>query len=174
MKAHRFEDTLKIGEAGFNEVEGILKRLPNHYVALDRQLDKEFMKKDIDFIWIYEDEGIRYKTCELKTDTKGHRTGNMFIEVLTNVARNKEGNYYYTECELFMYYFIESKELYIIPMDDLRQYVDSNKDSFKVAYSKSMVSDSITKKAKGLLVPTKDLKKALRGKYKYIRDNGQN
>lgn len=168
MRAYDFKDTVKIGNKGFNEVESILKTLPYHYVALDRQLNKEYMKKDIDFIWIYENKGIQKKTCELKNDTQGHKTRNLFIELVTCMELNNKGNYYYTECELFMYYFIHSKELLIIPMDLLRKYIESNMNRFKVAYSKSKLSNTKTKTAKGILVPIVDLMTVLKGKYKYI------
>lgn len=90
-----------------------------------------FRTKDIDLIW---NKKIDHRTIplkiEIKTD-KYHKTGNYFFETISNNNSNSAGCFMYTEADFIFYYFIDIKELHILPMPEARDWFLANIDRFK-------------------------------------------
>ncbi len=78
----------------------------------------EYQAKDVDFIW--ETQKAVYQV-ELKVD-RLHQTGNFFFETLSNSERDTPGCFLYTRADLFFYYFVTVRELYILPMPATRDW----------------------------------------------------
>ncbi|MDY0105366.1 MAG: hypothetical protein RBS27_01730 [Giesbergeria sp.] len=83
--------------------------------------DIAYRKKDIDLLWHRKIDGIT-KVCsiEVKVDTY-FRTGNYFLETISNVEKNTPGCFLYSEADYFFYYFLEA-ELHVMHLEKIRNW----------------------------------------------------
>jgi hypothetical protein len=63
-------------------------------------------------------DGKEY-TVELKVEVK-NPYGNLFLETWSNKKRMNPGWFYKSHADLLLYVFLESKEVYLVSMNDLR------------------------------------------------------
>ena len=93
--------------------------------------DPYYQKKDIDFL-VYQKTGEIIKV-DVKYDTLIDKTGNVFIELISNDKKKTPGNFIYSEADLFLYVFAKSKRVLIIPLKEAREYIYKNLKKFKSA-----------------------------------------
>lgn len=86
--------------------------------VLDVREDGYFKDKDIDFLVLKPDNQI--SKVEVKTDSKGHRTGNLAFETKTN---GNIGCLMKSEADWIYYYLEASGESYMVDLRKLRQYI---------------------------------------------------
>lgn len=82
--------------------------------------EPEYWAQDIDFIAQY--KGVT-KKIEVKYDTYIGRTGNLFLEYITDVENKKPGWFTYTKADELYYIDAQSRIIYVINIDQLRDYV---------------------------------------------------
>lgn len=152
---YSFGRGLTVGEKGYQEVEQILKSLPMTHDVVDLQDDKEYQKKDVDFIWKINNNGkIGDVLCELKTDMWTHKTGNLFLETDSCLEKGTKGCFIYSACDWFLYYIYETKELVMLPMKRFREWVLSNEHRWATRLAKSSEGVmGLTYHSRGFLVP---------------------
>lgn len=161
-QGYYFKDMLDIGYQGFEEVQDMLNRMNITVGIDDLQEDKYYQEKDIDFLWKYINNGLQQKYCELKTDTIAHKTGNIFIELVSNTRKNTKGNFLYTQCDLFMYYLINSKKLFIFDMNKLKTYVGKNINNFAIKKTQSNITENMSYNTLGITIPIRILTNELK------------
>ncbi len=126
-----------IGSKGVKDIIVYLKSLSETFNVINVENIAGFREKDIDLIW---NRKTGYKTIpvkiEVKTD-KYHNTGNYFFETISNNNKNTLGCFMYTEADFIYYYFIDTKELHILPMPETRNWFLSNINRFKEVNVKS-------------------------------------
>ena len=81
----------------------------------------------IDFV-VETSDGSSF-TVELKTDT--YTSGNIFFETMSNVEHNVKGCMYKSKADFLLYYFTETRELYMLRLPEYRQWFEDNKPHFK-------------------------------------------
>ncbi|NMA74530.1 MAG: hypothetical protein GX963_10305 [Bacteroidales bacterium] len=91
--------------------------------------DPYYQKKDIDFL-VYQKTGKTMKV-DVKYDTLIDKTGNVFIELISNDKKKTPGNFIYSKADLFLYVFAKSKRVLIIPLKEAREYIYKNLKKFK-------------------------------------------
>lgn len=118
--------TAKIG------TEQITKFLRNQKSTIDIlnvENDLSYQKKDIDLLWIHRTNvGEVTTSIEIKVDNY-YRTGNYFFETLSNVEKNTDGCFMYSEAKYLYYYFL-NVELHIFKLDEARKWFIQNKNRF--------------------------------------------
>jgi hypothetical protein len=77
-----------------------------------------YQRIDVDLLWKTRRGSYR---VEIKGD-RWHRTGNFFLETLSNQEKGTPGCFLYTQADLLFYYFIEPRLLYILPMPATREW----------------------------------------------------
>ncbi len=92
------------------------------WTVTDVTLDQEYWKKDIDLI--IEREGEK-RTVEIKCDNNINRTGNIFVETMTNIARGTLGWFKITEAEYLAIHDSKTDEVYTLRMRDLIEYLNT-------------------------------------------------
>lgn len=126
---NKFQQDLKTGNIGEEIILEFLKENKATKSVLDVRNDKFFQDIDTDFIQETLQNEI-YK-IEVKTDTLAHKTGNLAYEHTSNKYGNTIGCFEKTRADYIFYYLTETKELYILHTESLRNYVLLNKNRFR-------------------------------------------
>jgi hypothetical protein len=130
MKSYSFKKTEKIGDNSVQICINYLKSLNKTIEVKDVQNDSFFRDKDIDVVWVYNNNN---QSKEIWIEVKGDRlfsTGNYFLETISNKTKQTPGCFLYTESHYFFYYFIDSKELHIMETKPIREWFLNNIDQF--------------------------------------------
>ncbi len=128
---YNMSETDAIGKKGSQDIETYLKKLPETVEVINVEDDVYYRNKDIDLIWKRNiGSQIIGTKIEVKTDRYA-RSGNYFLETISNESKNTSGCFLYTEADFVYYYFIETKELHILPMPESRDWFILNMERFK-------------------------------------------
>lgn len=134
-KNSNFYKADKIAKQASDEITTWLKTFEETVTVHNVEDFKTFQEKDIDLVWlsILKEKGPKYcvaTTIEIKADTY-YRTGNYFFETISNTKKNNPGCFLVTESDFLYYYFIEQKELHVIPTKAAQEWFLANKSKFK-------------------------------------------
>lgn len=160
---YTFEEQSAIANIAAADIEGYLRSLKETISVINVELDRSYQKKDIDLIWKYEKNGaIHTKHVEIKGDT-WYKTGNIFVETISNMTKNTPGCFLYTESDYIFYYFIDTGELNIIHMENFHNWWKLNEERFTPKYLRTRVRKNEDKfyRSMGRVVPKKVLKQEL-------------
>lgn len=159
---HDFNKSINTGDYGEQIIKSYFKTNPNIVDVIDVSKDKKYQDKDIDFIVkLKSGEDI---TIELKTDT--YDTGNIFYEAISNKEYNVLGCMIKSKAKCLFYYFIKTKELYIIDFKAYKKWVNENNKRFKkkeiknINRYRNMITHSV-----GLLIPKKVFEREMVGHF---------
>lgn len=123
----------------------------NGWTVQDVTGDPEYWRKDIDFIASSASQSL---TIEVKWDSRIHKTGNMFIETITDLDQSKCGWFSYCEAD-YIYYGDSVQQLfYVFKTDDLRKFVSSHMMEERKAPDYNY-KGILKKVSQGMLVPIK-------------------
>ncbi len=140
--------------SNFREGETLAKQclVKNGFTVIDRSDQPEYWAKDIDIT--AEKKGFSAQ-IEVKWDNWIHKSGAMFLELLTNIQENKQGWANYTEADYIFYGDAKNKIFYVFRADDMRKYLREYKDdySLKIAKDYNSYDGSIKKESLGAIVP---------------------
>jgi hypothetical protein len=162
------DKTLEVSKIASKAVEEYLKNLKETVSVINVEDDKRFQKQDVDLLWVYILNNKEYfKKIEVKGDRYSH-TGNFFIETMSNIERNNPGCFMYTEADFIYYYFIDTKEVNIIPVKRWREWFISNKERFTRKKLSTAVGNGARYTSEGRLVPKVLMRKEVGIKYKKI------
>ena len=101
------------------------------YKVLDVSKNPDYFDKDIDFIVFSPATGLT-KSFEIKTDTKIHKTGNLYLE-LSNIHSkqwNGEGWWKHCEADYLVYIDAARRKFYIIPLLELKERVEQSPKTY--------------------------------------------
>ena len=118
FKIEKFISDLRDGSYGEHVVWNLLIKQPNVKSIVDVRDDKNFQKKDIDFL--VEDINRQFTPVEVKTDFKTQDTGNIVYELSCNGGM---GCFEKSDAKVFMYYVPATKTVYEIDAVALRTYL---------------------------------------------------
>lgn len=162
------KETLTVAKVASKEIEHFLRNKKETIEVINVEDDDIYRKKDIDLIWKYKiDNKIYERTIEIKGDRYSH-TGNFFIETKSNIEKGTPGCFLYTEADMIFYYFIDTKELNIIPMKSAKKWFVKNMHRFKEKFLSTKVYGDIYYTSSGRLVPKKIMHNEVLGMKKKI------
>lgn len=110
-----------------------------------------YWKKDIDLI--VDDT----ETVEVKWDALLADTGNLFIELYSDVYKRKEGWFKFCEASHLAYGDAKNKMFYIFDFAQLKAHIEAHKAEYKKATAADYSKDGIKKWSEGYLVPVETL-----------------
>ena len=113
-----FEKDLKIGEIGEKECFWHLLNSKKTKQVIDVRYDPFFQALDVDFLQL--DNNNHVNKIEVKTDRKGHETGNLFYETETTT---NEGCLKRSQADYVYYYLPETKETWVILLPKLKYWL---------------------------------------------------
>lgn len=139
---------------GEQEVKDYLRA--NGYTVADVSDLPEFWKIDVDLLAYKESLEDEVK-IEVKNDKVISRTGNLFIELFTDVAKGRAGWFKITQADYIYYRDRENQTVYILPFEQLNQFVSDNEKNLKVVCAPDYRRDGqISKYSSGYVIPIRD------------------
>lgn len=142
-------DACDVAKVATGDITCWLNSLPYIKDVVNVEDDTDYQKKDIDLL--LHTTSDRIIPVEIKGD-RYSETGNFFFETISNVGKDTLGCFLYTEAEFLFYYFVCTKELYTIPMKEVRQWFYENMDSFIISTTSTLVGGGFYT-TRGRLVP---------------------
>ena len=118
--SYSMSEGINVAQQAKRDILRYLHFLEETVEVIDVEESPEYQKIDVDLIWKRNaDPSIITEQLEIKGD-RYYRTGNFFFETISNQSRNTPGCFMYTEADYLFYYFVEVKELHILPMPQTR------------------------------------------------------
>lgn len=113
-----FEKDLKTGEIGEKECYWQLVNSKKTKQVIDVRYDPFFQALDVDFLQL--DNNNHVNKIEVKTDTIGHRTGNLFYET---ESTGNEGCLKRSQADYVYYYLPETGETWVVLLPRLKTWL---------------------------------------------------
>lgn len=157
LKTYGFNSANAVAKQGALEVTSFLYSLKSTIKVENVEEDAAYQGKDIDLIWYYRSKvsgEVEKKTIEIKAD-RHHYTGNYFFETISNAQKDTPGCFMYTEADVIFYYYIEEKELHMLPTLATRNWFIANRQKFKEAMTSTSGNKGMMYTSKGSKVPRK-------------------
>ena len=162
-KKYSMKNTENIAKRAASDIEDYL-RAKKETVSVENVEDNpDYRKKDIDLIWKYSKNGIiKEIAIEIKGD-RYYRTGNYFFETISNEGKGTPGCFLYTEANCIFYYFLDEKELHILPMPRTKKWFLEKINEFKERKTSTPVGNGEFYVTVGRLVPRRRVKEEVKG-----------
>ncbi|MHC0068050.1 hypothetical protein ACWATR_35050 [Nostoc sp. UIC 10890] len=116
--AYSMDDAVQVANQAATDIEAWLWSKPEPISVNNVESDPNYQHKDIDLIWTTQ-------TGEILIEIKGDRwnkTRNLFFETHSNLERGTPGCFMYTEADWLFYYFVNTRQLYRLPMSKTREW----------------------------------------------------
>lgn len=153
MNTYDFKDSILVGEEGERIITSYLQGLTNISAIKDVRDMDDFRDMDIDLVLkTIEGEII---SIEIKTDT--YDTGNLFYEYLSCIETGILGCMEKTQADYIFYYFTKTKELYILPVPQFREWVHKKTYNFQTKKLFNNRHDLSKYTSAGYLIPKRYL-----------------
>lgn len=140
VNGYTFDESNYVGEIASRAVRKYISSIRETTYLKNVESDKAYQKKDIDYVWKFVMNGEeRVRKIEVKGDTYSH-TGNIFLETVSNVGKGTPGCFLYSEADYFYYYFIDTRELNIIPLKQTRNWFEKNKHKYREVETSTIIT----------------------------------
>lgn len=146
----------KVAEEAATAVEALLRKQAKTLAVRNVENDPLYRTKDIDILWdVQLDDGsTKTVSIEVKGD-RWYHTGNYFFETISNEGKETPGCFMYTEADYVYYYFVEEREVHILPMPATREWFKERLENFRERKTSTPVGSGDTYITVGRLVPRK-------------------
>lgn len=118
--------------------------------------DSAYWYRDIDLIVA---KNGTTQTIECKYDTLLYRTGNIFVETITDIDKHKPGWFQFITAEKLFVLDAVQNIAYIFAVDDLRRFIENHPELKERKAPDYNGRHEIRKVSQGLLVPIRQLQK---------------
>jgi hypothetical protein len=134
----------------------------------DVQADPRFQHRGVDLLW--QRPSLPVAGIEVKGDRQG-RTGNYFLELVSNLEKDTPGCFLYSESDLLVYVFLERRELHLLPLRAAREWFLPRAKAFPVRSTRTRLGkESYT--TLGALVPVMQLLREVPGALRIKESEG--
>lgn len=163
VKKYTMNEATAVAKIAARDIEEYLRKNPKTLKVENVEDIREYREKDIDLIWTWINDGVqKVTTIEIKGD-RYYRTGNYFLETISNKEKNTPGCILYTEADLVFYYFVFEKELHILPMPRTRDWFLNNINRFVEKETTTPVGNNVFYTTVGRLVKRDYLQNNIKG-----------
>lgn len=146
----------KVADEAAAAVEALLRKQARTLAVRNVENDPFYRTKDIDILWeVQLDDGsTKTVSIEVKGD-RWYQTGNYFFETISNEGKGTPGCFMYTEADYVYYYFVEEREVHILPMPATREWFKERLENFRERKTSTPVGSGEAYITVGRLVPRK-------------------
>lgn len=131
MNHYTMTETLSVAARASNDVTTWLQKQPQHIGVLNVESDPAWQKKDVDLVWKLTVSGQPHQaTIEVKGD-RNWKTGNLFLETVSNATKQTEGCILYTAANWIAYYFVDPCSGLFMPVKPLRDWFMKRVEQFR-------------------------------------------
>ncbi|BAY97573.1 hypothetical protein NIES37_15150 [Tolypothrix tenuis PCC 7101] len=115
---YTMHDALEVAKLATADIEAWLRSQLETIDIVNVEDDPQFQCRDIDLIWkTHNGETL----IEIKGD-RWNKTRNLFFETHSNLEKGTPGCFLYTEADWLFYYFVNTRQLYKLPMPKTREW----------------------------------------------------
>jgi hypothetical protein len=122
----------------------------------DVQQDPRFQHRGVDLLW--DRPGKEPLGVEVKGDRNARR-GNYFLELVSNLEKDTPGCFLYSEADLLLYVFLETREVHQLPLPRLREWFLPRSSEFELKHTRTRTG-KVAYTTVGAIVPVKQVLKA--------------
>ena len=126
-RTYSMRDTASVAAQAARDITRWLESDPRTLAVRNVEADPAYQRRDIDLIW-------QTKGGALAIEVKGDRydqTGNFFFETVSNREAGTPGCFLYTEADFVYYYFVRSRQLFLLPMPATRDWFQARLAGFR-------------------------------------------
>ncbi len=158
------EGASKVADEAAAAIETLLWRQSKTHNVRNVESNRTYRTKDIDILWEVKlgDGHTKTVSIEVKGD-RWYKTGNYFFETTSNEGKNTPGCFMYTEADFVYYYFVEEKELHILPMPLTREWFLLHQSEFREKRTSTPIGNGNSYVTVGRLVPRERVMKEVEG-----------
>lgn len=140
--------------SGEQEVKDYLRA--NGYTVADVSDIAFYQRIDVDIL-AYKDNLNDEVKIEVKNDGMISNTGNLFIELITDLDKSRLGWFNITGADYIYYRDRVNKQVYILPLNNLKDFIESHKSNLELRCANDYRKDgTISKVSSGYLIPIRD------------------
>ena len=171
MKTHSMREASAVGESAVAAVNHFLHSWPQTVAVHSVEADPAYQTHDVDLLWtVLEGHGrLRTISIEVKGD-RYHKSGNFFLETVSNTRKNTPGCIIYSKAKWLFYYFVGNRELYCLPLAALQPWFYLHMDRFPLQETRTPTARGGTYTTQGRLVPIQIVLEEVAGIQKYVRE----
>ncbi len=127
--SYSMQEAMATTDLGTKHIVHYLGRRADTKKIENVEADVDYQKKDIDLLWHRTVHGVeKICTVEVKVDNY-FRTGNYFLETISNVEKGTPGCFLYSQAHYLFYYFLEV-ELHIMQLAAVRAWFQPRMNNF--------------------------------------------
>lgn len=150
---YEMRETEEVSRRGIRDIEQYLHQFAATVEVTNVENCPGYRKKDIDIIWKNTLHGNTADTyIEVKVD-RYEKSGNYFLETISNDVRQTPGCFLYTEADFIYYYFVNIRELHILPVAEAREWFKKNEDRFRLTKTSTFIGGKAVYNTWGRLIP---------------------
>lgn len=158
MNAYSFESSYDVSQIAIEKVSDYLLTLSGTLDIINVEGDKAFQEFDIDMIHVTNDSVVN---IEVKADT--YKSKYFFFETVSNATKGTPGCFMYTRADYLYYYFTQTDALYILPMQEARDWFIDNMDRFTKKELSTTGDNKVLYNTYGYTVPIRTVLKEVKG-----------
>jgi len=151
-KSYSMEESLNVTNQGTRDILEFLNNRQGMLAVINVESIYKYRDMDIDLIIVTDNDKLLLSTIEIKVD-RCYETGNYYFEYISNLNKNSLGCFMYSHADWLYYYYLNVRELHIMPFKKLRLWFMKNKERFEVKYTATSNYGSIIYCSKGYIVP---------------------
>lgn len=150
--SYSMKETMEVAQRGMVDIENFLTSYKSSLGVINVEDHKDYQKKDIDLLWVFQRNGKHEtKSIELKVDR--YKSRNFFFETISNQKKGTPGCFMYTEADYLFYYFESMQTLYILPVEEVREWFLQNMSRFEEKTLGTQMNGETIYGSVGRLVP---------------------
>lgn len=128
----------------------------NGYKVADVSDYPAYWKIDVDIL-AYRDCIENELKIEVKNDGTISRTGNLFIELFTDLDKSKLGWFNITAADYIYYRDKINEKVYVLPLNSLRDFIEAHKSTLTLKCANDYRKDgTISKVSSGYIIPIEE------------------
>ncbi|MEH2248444.1 hypothetical protein [Nostoc sp.] len=124
---YTMHDALEVAKLAASDMEARLCSQPETISVVNVEDDPDYQRRDIDLIWTTQNSQI---LIEIKGD-RWNKTRNLFFETKSNLEKGTPGCFLYTEADWLFYYFVNTHQLYRLPMPKTQEWFHITMQRFR-------------------------------------------
>lgn len=128
--------------------------------------DPRFQHRGVDLLW--ECPGKAPLGIEVKADRNARR-GNFFFELVSNFEKDTPGCFLYSEADLLVYVFIETREVHCLPLSDTRTWFLAHASDYELRHTQTRTGPVLYTTV-GAIVPVSDVVSGVRAARRAVLD----
>ena len=156
QQQYGFSAVNKVATWSSGQVESWLHRRPRTISVTNVENDPLYRVQDIDILLVsrgsHEGEERRH-TIEVKADQKGHKTGNLWLETISNVDLGTPGCFMYSQANHLYYHLVVTGQIYILDLDKTREWFKPRQNRFPTSRTRTLLAHGESYETEGRIVP---------------------